>query len=169
MDVFEGVRTMVAVRSFRSDPVPDDVLGRIVEAGRLTASSMNKQPWHFVVVREPDMIRELAGMATTGPYIAQAPLVIVVAMERTPYALSDVSRAIQSMMLTAWADGIGSNWVGCAGMKKVGPALGIPVEFDVAAVLPFGYPVRPAKQGSKVRKPLAEIVHDERFGRPFGG
>jgi nitroreductase len=52
MEVFDAVRTVLAVRSYEDRDVPDGVVHRIVEAGHLTASSMNKQPWHFIVVRE---------------------------------------------------------------------------------------------------------------------
>lgn len=163
MEVFESVRTVLAVRSYQDKPVPPDVVTRIVEAGRLTASSMNGQPWHFVVVENRDMLRRLAVAARTGPYIAQAPLAIVVVIERTKFAVSDASRAIQSMILTAWSEGVGSNWVGFVGMLDLNALLGIPDTLDVLAVLPFGYPVQPGGQGKKQRKPASEVVHRERF------
>src|SRR5256885_1677709 len=72
MDVFETVRTILAVRRYQQKPVPDPVVRRIVEAGHLTASSMNLQPWHFIVVQERDTLRTLCGLARTGPYIAEA-------------------------------------------------------------------------------------------------
>jgi len=106
-------------------------------------------------------------LAKTGPYTAQAPLAIVVAIQRTPFAVSDGSRAIQSMMLTAWSEGIGSNWVGFMGMKEVKPLLGIPDDLDVLAIIPFGYPARPVGKGRKNRKPLSEVAHLEQFGHPF--
>jgi nitroreductase len=52
-DVFDAVRTLLAVRTYQTTPVPDAVIRRIVEAGRLTGSGMNGQPWHFIVVRDP--------------------------------------------------------------------------------------------------------------------
>ena len=167
MEVFESVRTVLAVRSYQDKPLPPDVVTRIVEAGRLTASSMNGQPWHFVVVENRDMLRRLAVAARTGPYIAQAPLAIVVVIERTRFAVSDASRAIQSMILTAWSEGVGSNWVGFVGMLDLNALLGIPDPLDVLAVLPFGYPVQPGGQGKKRRKPASEVVHRERFGQPL--
>lgn len=167
MEVFESVRTVLAVRSYQDKPLPPDVVTRIVEAGRLTASSMNGQPWHFIVVENRDMLRRLAVAARTGPYIAQAPLAIVVVIERTRFAVSDASRAIQSMILTAWSEGVGSNWVGFVGMLDLNALLGIPDTLDVLAVLPFGYPVQPGGQGKKRRKPASEVVHRERFGRPL--
>ena len=167
MDVFDAVTTVLAVRQFKPDPVPDDLLRRVVEAGRLTGSASNRQPWQFVAVTDPATIKELGTLVTTGPYIAQAPAAIVVATERSSWGLSDASRAIQSMLLTAWAEGVGSNWAGGPGMDQVKPLLGIPNELDVVAVLPLGYPATPSGRGRKNRKPLEEVAHRERFGEPF--
>jgi nitroreductase len=167
MDVFDAVRTLLAVRSYQDTPVPDAVVRRIVEAGRLTGSGMNRQPWHFIVVRDRDTLRRLGASASSGPYIAQAPLAIVVATDRTRFAVSDASRAIQSMLLTAWADGVGSNWVGFGGLEKVKALLDIPANLDVLAILPLGYPAHAVGRGKKQRKPLREVAHLERYGRPF--
>jgi len=167
MEVFEAVRTVLAVRNYQDKPVPPDVVRRIVEAGRLTASSMNGQPWHFIVVENRDTLRQLGVLIRTGPYIAQAPLAVVVAIEKTPYAVSDASRAIQSMILTAWSEGIGSNWAGFLGMTEVKSLLGIPDELDALAIVPFGYPAQAVGQGKKQRKSLSEVAHRERFGQPF--
>ncbi len=168
MDVFEAVRTALAVRKYQEKAVPPDVVRRIVEAGWLTGSASNRQPWHFIVVENRDALRKLGGLARTGPYIAQAPLAVVVAVEDTPFAVSDASRAIQSMILAAWADGVGSNWVDFGGLDEVKALLGIPANLNVLAVLPFGYPAQATGQGKKKRKPLSEVAHRERFGQPFG-
>jgi nitroreductase len=167
MDAFEAVRTLLAVRSYQDRPVPAEIVGRIVEAGRLTGSAMNRQPWHFVVVQDAGMLRRLGAAASSGPYVAQAPLAIVVAVERTAYAVSDASRAIQSMMLAAWADGVGSNWVGFGGLEKVGPLLGIPATLDVLAILPLGYPAKAVGRGKKARRALSAVASRERYGQPF--
>ncbi|HEV8437695.1 MAG TPA: nitroreductase family protein [Methylomirabilota bacterium] len=167
MEVFDGIRTMLAVRRYQETPVPAAVVQRIVEAGRLTGSAMNAQPWHFIVVQDRQTLRRLGALARSGPYVAQAPLAIVVAIETSRFAVSDASRAIQSMMLTAWADGVGANWVGFGGLDEVKPLLDIPAGLDVLAVVPFGYPVERLGRGNKQRKPLRQIVHRERYGRPF--
>src|SRR5438132_923957 len=106
-DVFEAIRTLLAVRSYQDKPVPDAVVRRIVEAGRLTGSGMNGQPWHFIVIRDGATLRRLGALASSGSYVAQAPLAIVVATDKTRFAVSDASRAIQSMLLAAWAEGRG--------------------------------------------------------------
>lgn len=169
MDAFEAVRTLLAVRNYQDNPVPEVSLRRILEAGRLTGSSMNGQPWHFIVVQNRDTLRQLGSLLRTGPYVAQAPLAIVVAIDSTQYAISDASRAIQSMMLTAWMDGLGSNWVGFGGLDNIKPLLGIPAEVDVFAVLPIGYPKdKMIGQGKKQRKALSEVAYRERWGQPIG-
>jgi nitroreductase len=168
MEVFDAVRTVLAVRSFQDKPIPRETVQRIVEAGRLTASSMNGQPWHFIVVEDRNTLRTLGGMLRTGPYVAQAPLAVVVAIQKTQFAISDASRAIQSMILAAWSEGVGSNWVGfIGGLDSIKPLLNIPKEIDVLAVVPFGYPVKSLGRGKKQRKPVAEVVHRGKFGEPF--
>src|SRR5262252_300971 len=167
--VFEAVRTVLAVREYRDREIPDDVLDRIVEAAHLTASAANRQPWHFVLVRERETLGELGGLLRTGPYTAEAAAAIVVAYERASRTgVSDASRAIQSMMLTAWAEGVGSNWTGFGGLDGVREYVGLPDTYEVLAVLPFGYPQRAIGRGKKKRKLLAEVASAGRFGTPYG-
>ncbi|MDQ4098879.1 MAG: nitroreductase family protein [Chloroflexota bacterium] len=168
MEVFDVVRTVLAVREFRDTPVPPEVVRQIVEAGTLTASSMNRQPWHFIVVDDRATLEQLGGLARTGPYVAQAPLAVVVTIRDTRFAVSDASRAIQSMVLTAWSAGVGSNWVGFFGLEDVKPLLAIPDEYNVLAIVPFGYPVRTVGKGRKRRKPFGDVASRGRFGQPFG-
>jgi len=167
MEVFEAVRTALAIRGYKETPIPMDVTRRIVEAGRLSGSAMNGQPWHFIVVDDREVLRQLGSVARTGPYIAQAPLAIVVAIQNTKFAVADASRAIQSMILTGWSEGVGSNWVGFMGLDGVKPILGIPDNLEVLAIIPFGYPPRNVAKGNKNRKPLSEVAHHSRFGQPF--
>ena len=168
MDVFESARTVLAVRQYQDRPVPEESVHRILEAGRLTASSMNRQPWHFILVENSQTLHRLAEIARTGPYIGQAPLAVVVVVEKIPSAVSDGSRAIQTMVLAAWSEGIGSNWVGVQEPEQIKVLLGIPDNLDILAILPFGYPALPVGKGRKKRKSLAEVAHRERFGQPIG-
>jgi len=166
METMDAIRTVLAVRRFKDTPIPEPIVRQIVEAGRLTASASNSQPWHFIVVRDKETLRRLGQLARTGPYIAQAPLAIVVAMDPSPLADSDGSRAIQDMLLAAWSQGVGSNWVGYH-LQEVNPLLGIPEEVSVLAILPFGYPAEAVGKGQKKRKPLGEVAYNERWGNPL--
>jgi len=167
MEVSDAVRTVLAVRDFQNRPVPDQLVRRIVEAGHLSASSMNLQPWHFIVVQDPETLKRLGKLARTGPYIAKAPLAIAVLVERTRFAVSDASRAVQSMALVAWAEGVGSNWVGFGGLDEMKAVLGVPEELDILAVVPFGYPTSDLGLGRKKRKPLETVASSEHYGQPY--
>jgi nitroreductase len=168
-EVFEAVRTVLAVREYQDKTVPVDVLRRVLEAGHLSASASNTQPWHFVLVTDKAALRELGSLVRTGPYIATAAAAVVVAYDKGEnlIGISDTSRAIQSMILTAWADRVGSNWTGFGRLEGVREKVGLPDQYDVIAVLPLGYPKRPLGKGKKNRKPFDEVVSSERFGQPL--
>ena len=85
-----------------------------------------------MVVQKPEHLQDLGRLVRTGPYTANAAAAVIVAYEKsTPLAISDASRAIQSMVLTAWADGVGSNWTGFAnGLDGVRQASGLPDTYD---------------------------------------
>ena len=151
METFESVRTVLAVRAFQDKPVPADVIQRIVDSAHLTASSRNGQPWHFVVVQDRDTLKRLAPLAKTGPYIAEAPLAIAVAYDKESiFGVSDTSRAIQSMVLTAWSEGVGSNWVGFDGtLGAVNAELGLPDEPAAGRYRAVRLPGEEAGQGQE--------------------
>ncbi len=159
MEVFDAVRMVLAIRKYQAKPVPPEIVRRIVEAGQLTGSSMNRQPWHFIVVENRDTLQQLGAIARTGTYIARAPLAVVVVIERTTFSVSDASRAIQSMMLTAWSEGVGSNWVGFRGLVGVKSLLSVPDALEVLAIIPFGYPAQSVGKGKKKRKSISEVAH----------
>ncbi len=166
MNTFDAVRTVRAVRSYKPDPVPPETLDRILEAARLTGNSMNLQPWHFIVIENRKTIEFLASVFKSGRYIREAPLVIAVLIERDQkYAVSDASRAIQSMVLTAWSEGIGSNFVGFFGPEAAREPLRVPDDYEIFALVPLGYPAHPSSGHHKQRKELSEIVSRERFGQ----
>ncbi len=167
MTVFDAVRTLLAVRRYTSQPIPGDLVRRIMEAAWLTGSSRNGQPWHFIAVQDKEMLKRLGGLARTGPYIAESALAVVVIMEESIYNVSDVSRAVQSMMLTAWDEGVGSNWVGFGNLEWANEVLGIPAELKVMAIIPFGYPTKRLGLGKKNRRPFNEVISSERYGQPF--
>lgn len=174
METYEAIRTVLAVREYADKAVAEATITRIVEAARLTASSQNKQPWHFIVITNTERLKQVAALAPSGPYIAQAQLAIVVTVSPTPPAISDASRAIQSMVLTAWSEGVGSNWVsapkeGSERLPALKELLGVPDGQEFVAILPFGYPAHPGGKGKKKRKSLSEVASSESFGTPFKG
>lgn len=158
----------MAVRQYDGKPIPAAVLRRIVEAGHLTASASNIQPWHFVLVEKREDLRKLGALVRTGPYIANAAAAVIVATEKsaTKWGVSDASRAIQDMVVVAWSEGVASNWAGGGGLEGVSTEFGIPEAYDVLAVVPLGYP-KFRVIGKKKRKPFDDVVSAERFGTPL--
>lgn len=166
--VFEAIRTVLAVREYADREVPSGAIDTVLEAARLTASSLNGQPWRFVLVRERGRLEELGRLVSTGRYLAQAAFAVVCAAERSsPYGVSDLSRAIQSMVLAAWEQGVGSNWTGFGGLDAVRDFVELPQNFEVLAVMAFGYPARRIGMGRKNRRALGEVVSLERAGQPY--
>jgi nitroreductase len=168
MEVFEAVRTVLAVRTYGEKRVPEDVVRRIVEAGRLSASAGNQQPWHFIVVSKRDTVERIGEIMTTGRYAAGASHAIAVMIVKDKrIAISDGSRAIQNMILAAWSEGVGSNWIGFGHMPAIEELLDVPETHQALAVLALGYPDSALGRGRKKRKPISEIASREKFGAPF--
>jgi nitroreductase len=167
ISVFDCVRARIETRDFKPDPVPEAVLQKLLEAGRWSPSQRNRQPWHFIVIQERDILRQLAAMAPSGAYLADAPLAIAVVTEGARLPLVDGTRAISSMQLVAWEEGLGSCWIGGIERDGVKRLLGLPEACELITVLPFGYPTDAAKRLRKRRKPLAQMAHRERFGTPY--
>ncbi len=167
MDVFDCLRTRPAVRSFRSDPVPDGVVKKILEAGRQAHSQRNRQPWRFVVIQNRETLKQIGTLASSGPYIADAPLAIALVIEGAKNPYIDATRAAECLMLAAWGEGIGSCWVGGLDRLKIKELLGIPEEAELITVIPFGYPTDEEKAKKKLRKRLGKIASRERYGQAY--
>ena len=171
MEVYECVRARRTVRSYRPDPVPGAVVDKLLRAGRWAPSSRNSQPWHFIVVRNRETLRELGAIAASGRFVADAPMAIAIAMEDAERPDLDAGRALQQMELVAWEEGLGTCFVGLRDEdqnRRVRALLGVPDRMELVTLLPFGYRENAGKGQGKRRKPLSEIAHRERFGDPYG-
>ncbi|MCH8061665.1 MAG: nitroreductase family protein [Chloroflexi bacterium] len=172
MDVHEAVRTRLTVRQFKPDPVPDEVVHKLLEAGRLAPSSQNLQPWHFIVIRNRETLQRLGQIASSGKFVADAPMAIAIVMDNADRPDLDAGRTLQQMELVAWEEGLGTCFVGlrvAEQNRQVKELLGIPDNLVLITLLPFGY--RPdnvtGAGGVRSRKALSEIAHSERFGNAF--
>lgn len=134
---------------------------------RLTYASLKLRESHFIVIQEPETLKRLGGLASTGSFIANAPLAIAIVVPEAPVGYIDGARAAQDMMLAAWEAGVGSNWVGNVNTSAIKDLLDVPDDRMIVTIIPFGYPTQPVGKGKKKRKPLAEVTHEEKFGQPF--
>jgi len=166
------LRTLRAVRSFRPDPVPQEVVDDVLEVARWSGSASNKQPWEIVVVHERDTLRSLSSVEGYAGHLAGAPLgiVLIMAGDRAEQETYDEGRLAKRIMLAAHAHGVGSSigWILGPGRDAARELLGIPQEKVVRTAISLGYPDEGARRSStargQARKPLGEIVYEERYG-----
>lgn len=171
MDVYEAIRRRQSIRRYKPDPVPDDVLNRMLDAMRLAPSAGNQQPWRFIVVKDPAIRQQLAEATVRQQFIAHAPIIIV-ACGWKDKAFSkmggywnslpvDVSIALDHLTLVAAAEGLGTCWIGDFLEDETRRVLGIPDDVTVIALMPMGYPDE--SRAPRTRKELSEIVCYERW------
>jgi nitroreductase len=172
-DRISFLRGLRAVRRFRPDPVSQDVVDDILEVARWSGSASNRQPWELVVIRDRETLRALAEVRGYAGHLADAPLGIVLAMagERPEQETYDEGRLSERIMLAALAHGLGSSigWIVGDGREAAKEILVIPPERVVRTAISLGYPDEEARRSRSgaghARKPLYEIVHEERYGR----
>jgi len=163
------LRSLRAVRSFRPDPVPREVVDDVLEVARWSGSASNRQPWELVVIRDRETLGKLAGVEGYAAYLEDAPLgiVLVMAGERATQETYDEGRLAERVMLAAWAHGVGSSvgWIVGEGRAAAKEILGIPEDRTVRTVISLGYPEEGARRRrtGQARKPLSEIVREERY------
>jgi nitroreductase len=166
VDTWLAVASKRDWRSYADRPVPEDVRRRILDAGRLAGSAVNKQPWTFVVIESDEAKKRAAEVVYAGDNIRRSAFAVAIATEAGGSAF-DVARALQNMFLVAWNDGVVSCPNGMADQEAAAKALGLEEGWLPVNIPSFGYPKRDIGPGSKSaeewsaeanRKPLDEIV-----------
>ncbi len=163
MKVLEAIQTKRAVRMFRDEPVAEDTLHTILDAGRRSQSSKNTQPWQFVVVRDRKTLIALSKTGDFAGHLAGAAFaVVLVGLRQGEWGMFDLGQSAAYMQLAAWELGVGSCIATIYQPDQAREILGVPSEHSVQAALSFGYPspdFKPARMGG--RKPLDEVVRWE--------
>lgn len=166
-------------RKYLSTPVERDKIERITEAGRLSPSACNGQPWHFIVVDEPALRDEVAAATESvvlrmNSFVREAPVLIVVVREKSnlssragdlikqkDYSLIDIGIATASMVYQARAEGLGTCIIGWIDEKRIRNALGIPASKKVELVITVGYTDNRLRD--KSRRPPEEVISHNRY------
>ncbi len=161
-----------SIRRYKKDPIPEDVLLRILEAARIAPSGSNLQPWKFIIVRDNALKEKLAQASAGQLFMAEAPVIIVGCgfpdncyahmgryMKSWPV---DVTIALEHLILQAQEEGLGTCWIGSFEEEEVKSILNIPEDVRVLALTPLGYPAKtPSFRG---RKGLEEIISYDGWG-----
>ena len=167
MDILELIKTRRSVRKYKSEPVSDEDLERILEAGIWAPSAGNSQPWKFIVIRSKEVKEALSQVLSTGRYISTAPLAIAVVVNPTSsiHAVEDGTAATENMLLEAHSLGLGACGIGIYdteqedGGKKV---LSIPDGERLIFIITIGHPT---KAPNRTRRKIAETVYNEKYGQ----
>lgn len=165
MDTYEAIVTKRDTRDYEERVIEDDVLSRILQAGRMAGSSKNEQPINAIVVRDGEQKQALAACGDFTTHLPSSPLVIVIVRSEGSRPF-DAGRTAQNMMVAAHSWGIASCPVGIQHDDRAREVLGLPADQIVAMALTFGYPTGGRAQGrGEARMSVAEYAHWERWGQ----
>jgi nitroreductase len=177
MNIFECIFNRRSVRSFKSDEVDDKLIGVMLYSATHAPSSGNTQEWHFIVVKDKDIKKKIAESALRQMFIADAPVVIVVCIDKERaslrygergeafYGVQDTANATIIMMLAAHALGLSTCWIGAFDEEKIGHILELPNQLRPIAVVPVGYsdetPIKPR------RVPFENLTSVNTYGKKY--
>ena len=163
------IRARRSVRRYRPDAVPRELIERVLDAARWAPSAANRQPWHFVVITQPERraaLAKTAGIARiVQRHVAKAPVLIALCgdEQRSSWYVHDCCLASENLMLAATALGLGTCWIGAFDEGQAWEVLGLPQGMRVVGLITLGYPLR-SQEPPTPRLPLQDIVHWEAFG-----
>ncbi len=170
MKVSEAIRMKRAVRQFKDQPLPNEIVNSILNAGRRAQSSKNTQPWTFIAIQDKTTLKALSECGTHAGHLAGAALGVAILTPDPELRFSlmfDAGQAAAYMQLAAWQLGIGSCLATIYEHDKARQLLGYPDDLHLHIAISFGYPVdpdyltTPPQKGG--RRPLGDIVHWDRW------
>ena len=177
--MLEIITSRQSDRKFEASPVEKEKLERIIDAARMSPSANNAQPWKFIVVTDPELIKNISEATSVkllgmNSFVGQAPLQIVVVREKDDlqtkaasmvkkrdYSLIDIGIAAENICLQAEAEGLGSCIIGWFDEKSVKKYLGIPASKRVELIITIGYSL--SNQREKRRKPPEVTVSFNKY------
>ena len=172
--ILDTIKNRQSTRSFLTKQIPRETIDQCLKAAQLAPSACNAQPWHFIVLNDPDLKNQLCDKIFNGPYAVnafakQAPVIIVVVcginslmtkiggfLRKTPFYLIDVGIAVEHFILAACEKDLSSCWIGWFNEKEAKKFFKIPNNKKIPCIIPLGYTSESHRE--KIRKPLGEIV-----------
>jgi nitroreductase len=173
MDLSDAIRNRRSIRSYKKQELSQEAIGQLINSACLAPSAGNVQSWAFVVAQKQETKRMLSSAAYEQRSLQQASIVIVVCADekradesyglrgRTLYCIQDTAAAIENILLTASAMGLGTCWIGAFKEEEIRRVINCPPEMRPIALIPVGYPNE--SPPARPRRPVGEVVHKERF------
>ena len=163
MDIIEEIKSRRSIRKFSAEPVSDQQIDRILEAGRWAPSGLNNQPWRFAVVKDRGLITEIAKLTHYGKVVrgAQVLLPVFIATEEIYHREKDIQgigACLQNMLLEIHSLGLGAVWLGeiIKSNLPIKQLLGLGNDLELMAVIALGWPDERPRTTS--RKKLEELI-----------
>jgi nitroreductase len=182
MDLDKTIKGRRSIRRYREEDIPDSLIEELLDLARYAPSSMNGQPWYFIVVRNDEAKRRLAEIKNKhcpaekrmykADFLQNAPVVVVVCVDRERSFNRGIENAVlatANIMLGAYRRGLGSVYMSAYRMddpsisEEIRKNLDIPQDIDPITIIPLGYPDETPKP--KALGSLDEIVFYEAFGK----
>jgi nitroreductase len=173
MTAWDAIRARRAIREFSQGPIPEEIVERVLNAGRRAGSSKNTQRWDFIAVRDRARLAELGKVGPWAGHLTGAAVAIALVTpdpraDGQPLAIMfDLGQAAENMMLVAWELGIGSVPATVYDQDTTRSILGYPDDRWCEYILSFGYPAEPARLTAPLRpggrRALASMIHEERW------
>ena len=171
MEFYEVIKTRKSVRKYRPDPIPEDVLNRILEAGRAAPSAKNIQPWKFIVIKDPENKKKVAEVCRGQHWIANADVIVCgCALEKIAWGRMggymssfavDLAIAMDHIILAAANEGLGTCWIAAFDPGAAQKILDLPAGVEPVAFTPLGYPADLPKP--KNRKAIEDLIRWEKW------
>lgn len=163
MDIFEIIKTRRSIRKFTDEPVPDEIIDKIIDAGRWAPSGLNNQPWKFGVIKDDGLKKEISSLTRYYKIVRSADTLLAVFLDhslsydRTKDAMA-VGACIQNMLLTIHSLGLGAVWLGeiLKNKEKVLELVRSSGDIELMAVIAMGHPEH--KGGAGNRKDMDQAV-----------
>ena len=170
MNVRDAIQTKRAIREFKDETLPEDVVKAILNAGRRSQSSKNEQGWQFIAIQEKTILKSLSECGQWATHLAGAALAVAI-LTPEPTAkfqtMFDAGQASAFMQLAAWELGVGSVPASIYEAEKAREILGFPSEWHLRIALSFGYPMEEEKLSAAPKKggrrSLEEVVHWDKW------
>ncbi len=161
MDCIDTLLTRRTIRKYTQDPIPQEKIDKILEAGRQSPSAVNRQPWHFILITD-QRLKDRIGNGLFNRHIRQSAFTIIGAYTANDpvtkrWGLVDTTIALQTMAIAAHLQGIGTCWIGDYNEQRLRETLNIPQDTQIAALITFGNPQNTPKPRKK--RPLNTILH----------
>ncbi|MFW9779160.1 MAG: nitroreductase family protein [Candidatus Heimdallarchaeota archaeon] len=164
MDAYTQVIHRLEIRNFAEEQnIPNTIVRKIVEAGRLSPSAMNRQPWKFKVITNPGKLAELASIHPHARFVGSAGFAVAVYTSDQKFGPIDATRAISHMQIAAWvlSPRIGSCFNFGWNELQVQEIIGAVKGYQLFTIIPFGYPRISKVKGKKNRKSWHEVVLED--------